>query len=123
LISVVGFPGNLKTSLKALLDDGGIPRLYQGLPFALIQGSLTRFGDTAANVGILALLEITPATQSLPLPIKTALGSISAGTWRIFLMPIDASKTALQVEGKDGLKDLWSLAATDGIGKNTCQIG
>lgn len=110
------YGGNLQSSLKTLWDEGGIPRLYQGLPFALIQGPLTRFGDTAANVGILALLESTPETQALPLPIKTAIGSISAGTWRIVLMPIDASKTAMQVEGAVGLKNLWGLAANEGPG-------
>ena len=31
-------------------------------------------------------------------------------------MPIDASKTAMQVEGADGLKNLWGLAATEGPG-------
>ncbi|KAG7372574.1 mitochondrial carrier protein [Nitzschia inconspicua] len=106
--------GNLVTSLKELWNEGGIPRLYQGLPFALIQGPLTRFGDTAANVGILALLESTPETQSLPLPVKTALGSISAGLWRIILMPIDASKTAMQVEGKEGIQRLWGLVSEEG---------
>jgi hypothetical protein len=108
------YGGDLKSSLTALWNEGGIPRLYQGLPFALVQGPLTRFGDTAANVGILSLLESLPETQALPLPIKTAIGSIAAGTWRIILMPIDASKTAMQVEGADGLKSLWSLAATEG---------
>lgn len=108
------YGGDLASSLKTLWNEGGIPRLYQGLPFALVQGPLTRFGDTAANVGILVLLESTPETQSLPLPIKTAIGSISAGLWRIILMPVDASKTAMQVEGADGLKNLWGLAATEG---------
>lgn len=31
------------------------------------------------------------------------MGSVSAGIWRIFLMPIDTSKTVMQVEGADGL--------------------
>jgi SAM-dependent methyltransferase len=106
--------GNLVSSLKTLWNEGGIPRLYQGLPFALVQGPLTRFGDTAANVGILALLESTPETQALPLPIKTALSSISAGLWRIVLMPIDASKTAMQVEGEEGIKKLWGLVKEEG---------
>lgn len=99
--------GTLSTSLQQLYSDGGIPRLYQGLPFALVQGPLTRFGDTAANVGILALLESLPETSQWPLPLKTAAGSVAAGTWRIFLMPIDTSKTAMQVEGKEGLERLF----------------
>lgn len=96
------YGGTLSSSLKELYNEGGIPRLYQGLPFALVQGPLTRFGDTAANVGVLALLESIPETASLPLPLKTAAGSVTAGLWRIFLMPIDSSKTAMQVEGAEG---------------------
>jgi len=110
------YGGDLKSSLTELWNEGGIPRLYQGLPFALVQGPLTRFGDTAANVGILALLESLPQTQGLPLPVKTGLGSISAGLWRIVLMPIDSSKTAMQVEGEDGLKQLLALVTNEGPG-------
>ena len=108
------YGGNLSSSLQTLWKEGGISRLYQGLPFALVQGPLTRFGDTAANVGILALLETLPETQSLPLPVKTAAGSVAAGLWRIVLMPIDSSKTAMQVEGAEGLQDLWGLVGKDG---------
>lgn len=108
------YGGNLPSSLKALWDEGGIPRLYQGLPFALVQGPLTRFGDTAANVGVLALLETIPETQSLPLPAKTAVGSIVAGTWRILLMPIDTCKTVMQVEGASGLENLWNITLREG---------
>ena len=90
------YGGTLSGSLKELYSQGGIPRLYQGLPFAIVQGPLTRFGDTAANVGVLALLESIPETAALPLPLKTAAGSITAGLWRIVLMPIDTSKTSMQ---------------------------
>ena len=102
------YGGDLGTSLKTLYGEGGIPRLYQGLPFAIVQGPLTRFGDTAANVGVLALLEALPETAALALPLKTACGSVAAGLWRIFLMPIDTSKTAMQVEGDAGLEKLKS---------------
>lgn len=108
------YGGNLGSSLQTLWKEGGISRLYQGLPFALVQGPLTRFGDTAANVGILALLETIPETRDLPLPLKTACGSISAGLWRILLMPLDASKTSMQVEGADGLGKLWGLVKEEG---------
>jgi hypothetical protein len=108
------YGGNLPNALSKLWSEGGIPRFYQGLPFALVQGPLTRFGDTAANVGIIALLESLPQTKELPLPVKTACGSITAGLWRIFLMPVDASKTSLQVEGPDGLKRLWESVRESG---------
>jgi hypothetical protein len=83
------------------------------LPFALVQGPLTRFGDTAANAGVLALLESYP---DLPLPLKTACASVAAGTWRVVLMPVDASKTAMQVEGQDGLGKLWDRVGESGPG-------
>jgi hypothetical protein len=102
------YGGTLVSSLQTLWKQGGIARLYQGLPFAIVQGPLTRFGDTAANVGILTLLDSIPATQEWPLPVKTLCGSVTAGLWRIVLMPIDASKTSLQVEGSTGLQKLWS---------------
>jgi hypothetical protein len=108
------FGGTLSSSLKELYNEGGIPRLYQGLPFALVQGPLTRFGDTAANVGVLALLESIPETSSMPIPLKTATASISAGLWRIFLMPIDTSKTVMQVEGSDGLDRLKERVIQNG---------
>jgi len=110
------YGGTLSSSLSTLYNDGGVPRLYQGLPFALVQGPLTRFGDTAANVGILALLESIPETASLPLPLKTGVGSICAGLWRIVLMPVDTSKTIMQVEGKDGLDALVENVKENGPG-------
>lgn len=108
------YGGNLQNALSSLWSEGGIPRFYQGLPFALVQGPLTRFGDTAANVGIIALLESLPETKDLPLPVKTACGSIAAGLWRILLMPVDSSKTAMQVEGADGLTRLWDSVLENG---------
>jgi len=105
------YGGNLVTSLQTLWAQGGLARLYQGLPFALLQGPLTRFGDTAANVGILALLE---SQDALPLPIKTACGSAAAGLWRIFLMPVDTSKTAMQVQGREGLDRLIQKVKEEG---------
>jgi Mitochondrial carrier protein. len=110
------YGGTLGSSLKNLYDEGGVGRLYQGLPFALIQGPLTRFGDTAANVGILALLNSIPEIESLPLPLKTACGSICAGLWRIVLMPVDTSKTVMQVEGKSGLEELFRNVGESGVG-------
>jgi len=111
------YGGTLRTSLSTLYEEGGIPRLYQGLPFAIVQGPLTRFGDTAANVGILALLESLPETAALPLFVKTFAGSCTAGTWRIFCMPVDTCKTVMQVEGSKGLGVLKEKISEEGIGR------
>jgi hypothetical protein len=108
------YGGNLQESLEILWKEGGVARLYQGLPFALVQGPLTRFGDTAANVGTLALLDSFATTAGLPLPLRTAVGSVTAGLWRIILMPIDTSKTTMQVDGSDGLSRLWQSVFSNG---------
>lgn len=108
------YGGDLKSALKSLTDEGGIGRLYQGLPFALVQGPLSRFGDTATNVGVLALFDALPQAAGVPGPVRTAAASVAAGLWRIVCMPIDTSKTALQVEGKEGLERLSKKVLAEG---------
>jgi hypothetical protein len=52
--------------LHKLPQDGGILRFYRGVGPALIQGPMSRFGDTAANAGTLAMLDSYDATSTLP---------------------------------------------------------
>lgn len=85
---------------------GGIRRFYRGLGPALFQGPLSRFGDTAANAGMIALWDSFEFTQSLPTAVKTVSASAAAASFRVLLMPIDACKTIMQVEGADGLSKL-----------------
>lgn len=42
---------SMSQALKHLYKDGGVVRFYRGLGPALLQGPLSRFGDTAANAG------------------------------------------------------------------------
>jgi len=93
---------------------GGIRRFYQGLGPALFQGPLSRFGDTAANAGMLALWDSIEFTKSLPVAAKTVSASAAAAAFRVLLMPIDACKTILQVEGADGLTKLGAKIRTGG---------
>jgi hypothetical protein len=85
---------------------GGVPRFYRGLVPALIASPISRFGDTFANAGALA------ATEHLDIPIflKTMIASATAGSMRIFLLPLDAWKTAKQVHGASGLQGLFTKA-------------
>jgi len=87
-------------ALKTLYADGGIPRFYRGVLPALIQGPLSRFGDTAANTGVLTLLDNLEATKNMNVGFKTACASAAAASFRIFLMPVDTVKTTMQVTGK-----------------------
>lgn len=86
-----------------LYKEGGVRRFYQGLSFALIQAPLSRFGDTAANTGVLQLLKSFPLTRKIPMIFQTFIASFFASIWRMTLMPVDAMKTTLQVEGKKGV--------------------
>lgn len=62
---------------------------------ALVQGPLSRFGDTAANTGTLAALDSFEVTANLPISLKTVAASVGAAGFRIFLMPVDTFKTTM----------------------------
>lgn len=95
-------------AIRTLYTDGGWTRYYQGLSAALIQGPVSRFGDTAANVGILALLQSNSYMKKLPTLIKTIFASLAAAAFRMILTPVDTVKTTMQTDGKAGLAILRS---------------
>ena len=99
-------------AIKTLYHDGGWTRYYQGLAAALIQGPVSRFGDTAANVGILALLKGNIYLRRLPELVKTVFASLAAAGFRMILTPVDTVKTTLQTQGKDGMRILRARAST-----------
>jgi len=107
--------GSLQTVLQELWSEGGIGRLYQGVSLALIQAPLSRFGDTAANAGVLVLMDFY--APDAPLALKTALSSTAASLWRFLLTPIDTLKTARQVRGGDALEVLMERVQEKGIGQ------
>jgi len=100
--------------MRILYQDGGVRRFYRGYAAAMLQTPLSRFGDTAANAGILHILNNMPSTRDLPVSFKTGCASISAGLFRIVLMPIDAVKTTFQVEGAKGWEVLKTKVARRG---------
>ena len=93
-------------AIRALHNQGGIPRFYRGLSFALIQAPLARFVATAANDGVETLLKNMKYTMHWGAGRSTVIASIVVGMWRIFLMPIDTCKTVLQVDSVDGFRNL-----------------
>ncbi|KAI2486730.1 Carrier protein [Pyrenophora tritici-repentis] len=101
---------------KTLYRDGGIGRYYQGMGAALIQGPVARFGDTAANAGILALLQSNGFLKQLPSPIQTIFASACAAAFRMILTPIDTLKTTLQAQGPSGWVILRQRIRRDGVG-------
>ncbi|KAF8836107.1 mitochondrial carrier [Paxillus ammoniavirescens] len=101
---------------KTLYADGGWTRYYQGLSAALIQGPVSRFGDTAANVGILALLQSNVYMKNLPTLVKTLFASVAAACFRMILTPVDTVKTTMQTQGKEGITLLKARVKKYGIG-------
>jgi len=84
----------MRETIATLYKEGGVLRFYRGYTAALAIGPLSRFGDTAANTFVLKKLN-----DDIPTSIKTLTGSGLAASWRLVLMPIDAIKTSLQVDG------------------------
>lgn len=101
---------------KILYADGGWTRYYQGLTAALVQGPVSRFGDTAANAGILALLQSNSYMKTLPTPVKTLFASVAAACFRMTLTPVDTIKTTMQTQGKEGMTLLRARVKKYGIG-------
>jgi hypothetical protein len=97
---------NMKTAFSTLYKNGGVPRFYKGFIPALLQGPLSRFGDTATNTGTIAILNSYEKTVNLPIAIKSFFASINAALFRIVLMPIDTLKTTMQVQGSEGISNL-----------------
>jgi len=92
----------------------GFSSFYRGYVPALLQGPLARFGDTAANSGVLALLDNLEQSKNWPVAVKTVFASGAAASYRILLMPVDTVKTIMQVEGQQGLSILMSKMKKSG---------
>lgn len=89
-------------AFRCLNADGGYPRYFEGLFWALVQGPVSRFGDAATNTAITIFLESNIHTNKLPSVIKIGFASLLSTGFRVILSPIDTIKATLQTEGKPG---------------------
>ena len=104
-----------REAMRTLYAQGGVRRFYQGVAPALVQAPLSRFGDTAANAGVISLLNSNESTAWLPTGVKTLASASAAAGWRVILMPLDTVKSMMQVEGPDGLSKLRAKLRTGGL--------
>ena len=51
--------GTFNNTIKILYKEGGIPRFYKGISFALLIAPLSRFGDTSTNTFVNSALKDT----------------------------------------------------------------
>ena len=105
-----------RQAFASLLNDGGIPRFYRGLLFALLQAPLSRFVSTAANDGVDSLLSSFALTDKWGPGRSTIVASFVVGLWRMALMPIDTCKTVLQVDSAEGFRNLMRRVKAGKIG-------
>ncbi|KAI8852766.1 mitochondrial carrier [Chytridium lagenaria] len=90
-------------AMKVLYKDGGMLRFYRGLAPALIQGPMSRFGDTASNAGALALLESSDLTKSLPMTVKTVFASAFAASFRMVVLVWPLLRERMKAHGVGSL--------------------
>jgi len=107
--------GTLRSTLKRLWGEGGIPRFYQGVSIAIVQAPLSRFGDTAANTGVLAAMDVFFPT--MPPAVKSIAVSTAGASWRILLTPLDTFKTTKQVRGDKAVALLMERVRQKGPGQ------
>jgi len=100
--------GTVKVA-RTLYREGGVARFYRGLMPAMILAPTARFGDTAANELALSSL----ARVEMPLALKTLCASVTAATFRVVILPLDAWKVNKQVHGKAGLQYLVRKATVN----------
>ena len=105
------YGGKISTTFKSLYREGGIPRFYRGIGFALMQAPISRFGDTAMNIGMMELLKDTELNTAS----KTFAGSCGAGLWRIGIMPLDTLKSSMQVNGSNGMNIIKNRIRSQGF--------
>ena len=102
------YGSNFIEALSYLYNHGGVPRLYSGLGFALVQAPLARFVSTAANDGVHNLIQNLEWTKHWGPGKEVVVAAFVVGFFRMILMPIDTSKTVLQIEGEKGFAKLMS---------------
>jgi hypothetical protein len=110
---------SMRVAFHELYSEGGIARFYAGAQPALLQGPLSRFGDTAANAGVLEVFRSAGALKGrkVPVIVQTASASVVAALWRVLLSPIDTLKTSMQVHGsQSGVEILTLKVRQNGLG-------
>ena len=100
--------GSLTQTLKTLYKEGGLLRFYKGYIPAICIGPLSRFGDMAAYTYSKEKFKDMDSFS------RTLISSGLSMSWRLSIMPIDVTKTSLQVNGKDGLALLRKNVKTNG---------
>jgi hypothetical protein len=77
------YGSNFFQALSHLYGNGGIPRLYSGLGFALLQAPLSRFVSTAANDGVHNLIQNLEWTKHWGPGREVVVAALVVGLFRM----------------------------------------
>jgi hypothetical protein len=105
----------MRDTIHTLYREGGIPRFYHGVWFALAEGPLSRGIGAAANYATLHMMAQTTWAHKLPMVMQTAISSLGVATFRLLYYPLDTAKTTMQVEGSHGLTLLRERVRRHGV--------
>lgn len=102
-------------AVQALYNEGGIFRFYRGMPLALIQNPLMKFGAVAANEGSKVLVSHFGGVMRNSPFLTSSLGTFFSILWKLLLVPIETIKTVLQVDGSIGFQRLMKEVLSGNI--------
>ena len=105
-------------ALKYVYVDGGrgwrgLARFYAGVSYGLLLAPVSRFGDTAANAGVLSLFASSERHADAPMVLKTTAAGLAAGAFRSAIHPLDTAKTVIQVHGRTKGMDILRVKARE----------
>lgn len=104
------FGTGMVDAFRILYAQGGITRFYSGVFPTVLHVTLCRFADTTANI---VALDAVPSSS---IPLKTAVASIFAASWRAALLPLETLRANMQVNGPiSGLSAVQHRLRTGGV--------
>lgn len=105
--------GTLWEAMKTMWAEGGLPRFYRGLSFALLQVPIARFGDTFAQTMVFLIFG-SPGKEVHGIIAGAVVATIGA-LCRLMISPLDTMKLNAQVHGGSAMKVMTSRIREGGI--------
>jgi hypothetical protein len=117
-VGAVGITTALDQPCSKTLFPGKRP--YSSSNFAACSRHHIRFGDTAANAGILALLNSSPLLFKPPLLLRIIFATIVAALFRMILIAIDSFETTCPGHGSMYSSRIFRLHGLGSVWYGAC---
>jgi hypothetical protein len=93
-------------AVRSLYREGGVKRFYRGLPYALLQNPLSKFGSVGSNEASRVIVEYLVQNDAYHPVLASVVGTVLSAFWKLLIFPLETCKTILQVDGADGFHSL-----------------